>query len=102
MGDRERKNLTQMSRDAFLSHLSPITSFFDSQAWNAELQNERRLQVMQQCSQTKIRKGFTLIIDDSGHRKSGKSTAGVGRQYMGQIGKTDKGVALVTTHLYDG
>ncbi len=57
-----------MSRDAFLSHLSPITSFFDSQTWNAELQNERRLQVMQQSSQTKIRKGFTLIIDDSGHR----------------------------------
>ena len=57
---------------------------------------------MQQCSQTKIRRGFTLIIDDSGHRKSGKSTAGVGRQYIGVLGKTDNGVVLVTTHLYDG
>jgi len=57
---------------------------------------------MQQCSQTKIRRGFTLIIDDSGHRKSGKSTAGIGRQYIGEIGKTDNGVVLVTTHLYDG
>jgi SRSO17 transposase len=57
---------------------------------------------MQQCSQTKIRRGFTLIIDDSGHRKSGKLTAGIGRQYIGEIGKTDNGVVLVTTHLYDG
>ncbi len=57
---------------------------------------------MQQCSQTKVRRGFTLIIDDSGHRKSGNQTAGIGRQYIGEIGKTDNGVVLVTTHLYDG
>ena len=64
--------------------------------------NERRLQVMQQCSQTKVRRGFTLIIDDSGHRKSGNETAGIGRQYIGEIGKTENGVVMVTTHLYDG
>lgn len=45
---------------------------------------------------------FTLILDDSGHRKSGDATAGVGRQYIGEIGKTDNGVVLLTTHLYDG
>ncbi len=52
--------------------------------------------------QTKPDHGFTLIINDSGHRKSGAATAGVGRQYIGQIGKTDTGVVLLTTHLYDG
>ena len=57
---------------------------------------------MQQCSQTKVRRGFALIIDDSGQRKSGNETAKVGRQYIGEIGKTDNGVVLVTTHLYDG
>ncbi len=45
---------------------------------------------------------FSLIIDDSGHRKSGNFTAGVGRQYIGEIGKTDNGNVIVTTHLYDG
>ena len=45
---------------------------------------------------------IALIIDDSGHRKSGNFTAGVGRQYIGEIGKTDNGVVVVTTHLYDG
>ena len=76
--------------------------FLTEATWDSEKVNERRLQVMQQCSQTKIRRGFTLIIDDSGHRKSGKSTDGVGRQYIGEVGKTENGVVLVTTHLYDG
>ena len=70
---------------------------------------------MNQCSQTKISRGFSLIVDDSGHRKSdatprrrqaqgnahqdsGNFTAGVGRQYIGEIGKTDNGNVVVTTH----
>jgi hypothetical protein len=57
---------------------------------------------MNQCSQTRINRGFTLIVDDSGHRKSGNFTSGVGRQYIGEIGKTDNGIVIVTTHLYDG
>ena len=57
---------------------------------------------MNKCSQTRISRGFSLIVDDSGHRKSGNFTAGVGRQYIGEIGKTDNGNVVVTTHLYDG
>ena len=59
-------------------------------------------QVMNQCNQTRISRGFSLIVDDSGHRKSGNFTCGVGRQYIGEIGKTDNGIVVVTTHLYDG
>ena len=70
--------------------------------WSAKQVNQRRLEVMNQCSQTRISRGFTLIVDDSGHRKSGNFTAGVGRQYIGEIGKTDNGIVVVTTHLYDG
>ena len=36
-------------------------------------------------NQTRISRGFSLIVDDSGHRKSGNFTAGVGRQYIGEI-----------------
>jgi SRSO17 transposase len=70
--------------------------------WSTLEVNERRLVVMNQCSQTRISRGFTLIVDDSGHRKSGNFTEGVGRQYIGEIGKTDNGIVVVTTHLYDG
>jgi len=76
--------------------------FLTEATWEADRLNERRKEVMQECNQTKLKRGFTLIIDNSGHRKSGKETAGVGRQYIGEVGKTDKGVVVVTTHLYDG
>ena len=102
LGGRERKNLTQLSKDTVGVTYHRLHDFLTTASWNAELVNHRRWEVMQQCSQTKIRRGCTLIIDDFCHRKSGKSTAGVGRQYIGLLGKTDNGVVLVTTHLYDG
>jgi SRSO17 transposase len=37
--------------------------------WSDAQINERRLSVMNKCNQTRISKGFSLIIDDSGHRK---------------------------------
>lgn len=102
LGESERKNLTQLSKDAVGVSYHRLHHFLTAAPWDAELLNARRLQVMQQCSQTKIRRGFSLIVDDSGHRKSGSGTAGVGRQYIGEIGKTDNGIVLVTTHLYEG
>lgn len=60
-------------------------------------------------NQTKVSRGFSLIVDDSGHRKSapptlrfpqrkdgarsGNFTAGVGRQYIGEIGSSSSVVA---------
>ncbi len=76
--------------------------FLTDAPWSASKINERRLEVMNQCSQTRISWGFSLILDESGHRKSGNFTSGVGRQYIGEIGKTDNGIVVVTTHLYDG
>ena len=76
--------------------------FLTESLWSEDEINERRLEIMNKCSQTKISRGFSLIVDDSGHRKSGNFTAGVGRQYIGEIGKTDNGNVVVTTHLYDG
>lgn len=102
LGESERKNLTQMSNNAVGVVYHQLHHFLTEATWDSEKVNERRLQVMQQCSQTKVKRGFTLIIDDSGHRKSGNETAGIGRQYIGEIGKTDNGVVLVTSHLYDG
>lgn len=70
--------------------------------WDVDKVNNRRLEVMGSCRQTSPSRNFTLIVDDSGHRKSGNATSGVGRQYIGEIGKTDNGIVLLTTHLYDG
>src|SRR4028119_1667729 len=101
LGESSRKNLYQMASDAVGVTYHRLHHFLTEAPWSAQEVNERRLLVMNQCSQTKISRGFTLIVDDSGHRKSGNFTAGVGRQYIGEIGKTDNGIVVVTTHLYD-
>ena len=102
LGESERKNLSQMASNAVGVTYHRLHHFLTEAPWSVTDVNERRLNVMNQCSQTRINRGFTLIVDDSGHRKSGNFTAGVGRQYIGEIGKTDNGIVVVTTHLYDG
>jgi SRSO17 transposase len=102
LGESARKNLYQMASDAVGVTYHRLHHFLTEAPWSVQEVNERRLMVMNQCSQTRISRGFTLIVDDSGHRKSGNFTAGVGRQYIGEIGKTDNGIVAVTTHLYDG
>lgn len=102
LGESERKNLSQIASNAVGVTYHRLHHFLTEAPWEAGQVNERRLMVMNQCSQTRIIRGFTLIVDDSGHRKSGNFTDGVGRQYLGEIGKTDNGIVVVTTHLYDG
>lgn len=43
-----------------------------------------------------------LLFDESGHRKSGKKSVGVSRQYLGSIGKTDNGQVAVFGALNQG
>ena len=102
LGESERKNLSQIANNAVGVTYHRLHHFLTEAPWSVKEVNERRLKVMNQCSQTRISRGFTLIVDDSGHRKSGNFTAGVGRQYIGEIGKTENGIVVVTTHLYDG
>jgi SRSO17 transposase len=102
LGESKRKNIAQMTDNIIGSSYHNVHHFLSKSSWSAGAVNERRLQLMNKCNQTRIRNGFALIIDDSGHRKSGNFTEGVGRQYIGEIGKTDNGIVIVTTHLYDG
>ena len=102
LGESERKNLKQMATNAVGVTYHKLHHFLTAAPWSFRELNQRRLEVMNQCRQTKINQGFSLIVDDSGHRKSGNFTEVVGRQYIGEIGKTENGVVAVTTHLYDG
>ena len=103
LGESERKNLSQMADKAVEVTYHKLHHFLTDAPWSADQVNERRLEIMNQCSQTRLSRGFTLIVDDSGHRKSaectplstsnafevgrgGNFTAGVGRQYIGEIG----------------
>lgn len=102
LGESQRKNLAQIASNTVDGSYNQLRHFLNESPWDIEQLNNRRLEVMHQCRQTTPSRDFTLIVDDSGHRKSGNETSGVGRQYIGEIGKTDNGIVLLSTHLYDG
>ena len=77
LGESDRKNLTQMANNAVGVIYNRIHHFISAAEWLGSKINERRLEVLDQCSQTRIRKGFALIVDDSGHRKSGARSSGL-------------------------
>ena len=72
--------------------------FLTEAPWSNSQVNDRRLEIMNKCSQRRITRGFSLIIDDSVHRKTGNFRDGVGRKYIGEIGTRDNGIVVVTTH----
>lgn len=102
LGESERKNITQMADNSVGVVYHQLHHFATEAKWSVQMINNRRLEVMNKCNQTRINQGFAMIVDDSGHPKSGNFTDCVGRQYLGELGKTDNGLVLVTTHLYDG
>ncbi|BAQ63381.1 IS701 family transposase [Geminocystis sp. NIES-3709] len=102
LGDSQRKNITQIAHNNLDITYHKLHHFLTESTWNYDEVNDKRLEIIASCRQTKISRCFSLIIDDSGHRKSGNFTDCVGRQYIGEIGKTDNGNVIVTTHIYDG
>ena len=70
LGESERKNLSQIARDAVEVTYHRLHHFLTEAPWSSDLINEQRLQIMNKCNQTRICSGFSLIVDDSGHRKS--------------------------------
>jgi hypothetical protein len=102
LSEGQRKNIAVIASSTVGVGYYNLHHFLHDSPWDSEELNDRRLQVLWQIRQTRPRQNFKLIIDDSGHRKSGRATEGVGRQYIGQVGKVDNGMVEVTTHIYDG
>ena len=100
MGESERKNLFKMAENTLGVTYHRLHHVLTEAPWSISQVNDRRLEMMNKCSQMRITRGFSLIIDDSVHRKRGNFRDGVGRKYIGEIGKRDNGIVVVTTHLY--
>ncbi|MFE5112038.1 IS701 family transposase [Streptomyces sp. NPDC056663] len=71
--------------------------FLSESTWDHERVNARRVELLLADPATAPHAGGVLVIDDSGDRKDGKTTAHIGRQWLGRLGKTDNGIVTVTT-----
>ncbi|MFJ2008612.1 transposase [Streptomyces chartreusis] len=71
--------------------------FLSESTWDREAVNACRLELLLADAATAPHPGGVLVVDDSGDRKDGHATAHVGKQYLGSVGKIDRGVVTVTT-----
>src|SRR5215210_4374312 len=70
--------------------------FLSESGWDPKDINERRLELLVEDPATAPNEEGVLVIDEHGDRKWGKHTAHVGKQWLGNIGKTDNGVVSVS------
>jgi hypothetical protein len=72
--------------------------FLSESGWDPKKVNERRLELLfAEEVETVPDQNGVLVIDEHGDRKWGKKTAHVGKQWLGNIGKTENGVVSVSS-----
>nr|WP_281289089.1 transposase [Streptomyces cadmiisoli] len=71
--------------------------FLSQSAWSQGAVNARRLELLRADPATAPHPDGVLVVHHSGDRKDGTATAHVGKQYLGSVGKIDRGVVTVTT-----
>ena len=71
--------------------------FLSESGWDPSEVNERRVELLLEEPATAPSEEGVLVIDEHGDRKWGKKTAHVGRQWLGNIGKTENGVVSVSS-----
>jgi DDE superfamily endonuclease len=69
--------------------------FLSESTWDAAAVTARRLELLRPDPATAPHGGGVLVVDETGDRKDGDKTAHVGRQYLGNRGKTENGVVSV-------
>ena len=70
--------------------------FLSESGWDAHSVNAHRLQLLREDSATKPRADGVLIIDETGDRKDGKTTAYVAHQYLSSVGRIANGIVSVS------
>lgn len=71
--------------------------FLSESSWHPKELNRRRMELMLKDPKMAPNGSGVLVIDETGERKDGNSTAHVGKQYLGGIGKIDNGVVSVSS-----
>lgn len=91
----KRKTLPAIAEVVGIENSQSLHHFLTQSPWEVEELKTLRLQRI--LSSLKGKK-IPLIIDETGDRKKGKKTDYVSRQYIGNLGKVEKGIVAVTAY----
>ena len=91
----KRKSLPEIAKIVGIRSPQSLHHFIANSPWSARELKERRL-----ARTLKALKGekIIVIIDETGDRKKGKKTDYVARQYLGSVGKIDRGIVSVNAY----
>ena len=91
----KRKSLPEIAKVVGINSAQSLHHFLAKSPWSIIEIRERRLsKILSKLTGKKI----TVVIDETGDRKKGKKTDYVARQYLGSIGKIDKGIVSVNAY----
>ena len=93
ISDIKCKTLPAIARVVGLSNEQRLLHFLTKFPGKIEQLRQQRLRLILQVL---IGREITLIIDETGERKKGETTDYVKRQYIGNLGKIENGIAAVT------
>jgi SRSO17 transposase len=95
LSDIKRKTLPEIAKVAGLDNSQSLHHFLTESPWKVEALKYRRLRRILEVLEGR---SIILIIDETGDSKEGKSTDYVKRQYLGNLGKVDNGIVVVTAY----
>lgn len=95
VSDIKRKTLPNIAQVVGLDNSQSLHHFITASPWEAEQLRERRLELILNALNGQE---IVVIIDETGDRKKGKKTDYVSRQYIGNLGKVEKGIVAVTAY----
>lgn len=90
-----RKSLPAIARAVGLNNEQPLLHFLTESPWEVTRLRNQRLSLILQVLQGRE---FTLIIDETGDKKKGRTTDYVSRQYIGNLGKVENGLVSVNAY----
>jgi SRSO17 transposase len=90
-----RKSLPEIAKVVGINSHQSLHHFLANSPWSAAKLEEKRLTgTLAALKGNKI----TVIIDETGDRKKGTKTDYVARQYLGSVGKIDRGIVSVNAY----
>jgi hypothetical protein len=90
-----RKSLPEIAKVVGVSAPQSLHHFIANSPWSVEELKKRRLTLtLEALKKQKI----TVVIDETGDRKKGTKTDYVARQYLGSVGKIDRGMVSVNAY----
>ena len=95
LSDLPRKSLPQIAKAVRLSNSQRLHNFLREAVWESEALRKSRLEVIRQLIGERE---MVLCIDETGDVKKGKATDYVAKQYIGNLGKTEKGIVSVNAY----